>query len=217
MKKVIFMDLDGVIFDSYHIWDQVVETLLAQNELSLTTTIRQKLWNSTINQAEDYLLSLLGNDWTLEDLRREKDRLLVKAYEKVTLMPDVFSTLETLVEDGYELVAVTSNESHLALKGLEETSLLPYFNAVYSIFDFNFQNKTKNFLQRVARDIGVSPHHLVMVEDSWQNLKEAKTLGITTLYLENAVYPLEEQKDFIDFRFSQFSDLPKLISTIFTH
>ncbi|MBJ8326218.1 HAD family hydrolase [Streptococcus pacificus] len=217
MANVIFLDLDGVVFDSYHIWDQVVETLLAQNGLRLTPIIRQRLWQSTMTQAEQYLLSLLGKEWTLEDLRREKDRLLVRAYEKVTLFENVTPTLETLVKEGYRLIAVTSNERHLALKGLESNSLLPYFKAVYSIFDFNFHDKTSDFLQRVVREAGVVEDHLVMVEDSWKNLQQAKNLGITTIYFENPVYPLEDQKAFIDFRFSQFSDLPKLMSVIFTH
>jgi beta-phosphoglucomutase-like phosphatase (HAD superfamily) len=40
-KTVIFLDLDGVIFDSYGLWDEVIEKVLALANISYTQTIKR--------------------------------------------------------------------------------------------------------------------------------------------------------------------------------
>ena len=42
-KMVIWFDLDGVIFDSYEVWDQVVQGILKHHGVAYTQQIREEL------------------------------------------------------------------------------------------------------------------------------------------------------------------------------
>ena len=54
-KNIIFLDLDGVIFDSYDLWDDVVKELLAMANVDYTDEIKKHLWRLNMPEAELYL------------------------------------------------------------------------------------------------------------------------------------------------------------------
>lgn len=61
MKTIIFFDLDGVIFDSYGLWDKAVEDFLSTVNLTYTTEMKQKLWQLNMLEAEHYLREHLAS------------------------------------------------------------------------------------------------------------------------------------------------------------
>ncbi|WP_242616149.1 hypothetical protein [Streptococcus parasuis] len=54
-KMVIWFDFDGVIFDSYEVWDQVVQGILKHHGVAYTQQIREELWRIPMEDVNAYL------------------------------------------------------------------------------------------------------------------------------------------------------------------
>ncbi len=192
MKNVIFLDLDGVIFDSYDLWDMAVAKFLNLAGISYTSEIKAELWQLNMPEAEHYLEQL----FLVKNISYRPEVLqtaLVLLYEKVPLMTDAKAVLTDLAQQGYQLYAVTSNHYHLAEIGLKSRQLFPYFTAIYSCLAMGYDGKEEAFLQTILTKERLKAKQVIFVEDSISNLKMAKNLGISGIYLENQDNPQNEE------------------------
>ncbi|CAM4189578.1 hypothetical protein AT575_05110 [Streptococcus penaeicida] len=212
MQKIVFFDLDGVLFDSYDIWDQMVKSLLERYGIPFTDELQAKLWSLEMDQADLYLTHLLADFLDETSFKVAKEEYLLEEYKSVTLKSGTKELLPYLIKKGYNLYAVTSNYGHLAKAGLEANGLLPYFQQVISTFDYNSDSKDIEFLNSIISFYELEKHSIAMVEDSWKNLLEAKKAGIETIYLLNDVYPLEKvAKETIDFAITDLDQLSTIL------
>lgn len=85
MQKIVFFDLDGVLFDSYDIWDQMVKSLLERYGIPFTNELQARLWNMEMEQADLYLTHLLADFLDETSFKSAKEDYLLKAYQSVSL------------------------------------------------------------------------------------------------------------------------------------
>ncbi|GAB4170140.1 MAG: pyrimidine 5'-nucleotidase [Rhodocyclaceae bacterium] len=80
------------------------------------------------------------------------------------------------------------------------------FETVFSIERMRYRPKParRTFL-RLLRVLGVGPARCVMVEDSAENLRTAKALGMTTVWIS----PAARQPGFVDLRLRSVIELPR--------
>lgn len=213
MQKIVFFDLDGVLFDSYDIWDQMVKDLLERYGIPFTDELQAKLWNMEMEQADLYLTHLLADFLDETSFKAAKEDYLLTAYQSVSLKSGAKNLLAKLIKRGYDLYAVTSNYGHLAKAGLEANGILPYFQQVVSTFDYNSDTKDIEFLNSIISFYELGNCSISMVEDSWKNLLQAKKADINTIYLLNDVYPLKQDaKDAIDFVITDLAQLSTILA-----
>ena len=192
-KSVIFLDLDGVIFDSYGLWDEVIEKVLAIANISYTQTIKKHLWRLNMVEAQAYLSALFAKE-NLPYPEKKTQQLLEGAYQKVSLMPHAVETLDDLAEEDFLIYAVTSNYDDLAKIGLESTGVLQYFSGIYSCIALGFPDKTDEFYRAVLEIEGLSDKTIFYLEDSTRHLKTAQKFGIQGVYLSNTDNPQDNQE-----------------------
>lgn len=185
----ILCDLDGVILDAYDLWDGVVSDLLLAYGVVYDDGIKAQLWQLSMEEAEAYLLSLLGSACSREVLRTRQMLALERAYAKVGLIDGARELLQGLAERGLPVVAVTSNHLNLARLGLASNHLLPFFREVYSSQELGFPDKNRAFLTQVCQKEVMVPNRLLLIEDSPHNLLEAQSLGIQGVFLNHSLYP----------------------------
>lgn len=215
MQKQIFFDLDGVIFDSYGLWDNVVSHLLALKGLSLTKDIQEHLWSLSMVDADRYLTSLLYPDYEPEEISDIKYQFLIDAYSEVRLLRHTKELLEDLSETGWQLFAVTSNYKQIAEIGLQASEIYNSFTDVLSVMDTAFEEKDANYFQFIADKYSFDLSKIVIIDDSIANLKAAKKVKMKTIYFQNSLYPLrkEDYQD-IDLILNDLSDLLSQINSL---
>ena len=83
-----------------------------------------------------------------------------------------------------------------------------HFEAVYSIESTRFRPKpsTRAF-QMVMRNHDLDPHRCAFIDDSLDNLRTAKNLGMSTIWIE----PRPLRASFVDLRVGSVIDLPRLV------
>ena len=82
-KMVIWFDLDGVIFDSYEVWDQVVQGILKHHGVAYTQQIREELWRIPMEDVNAYLLQLVESSLDENEFERQKMNQLQSLYRAV--------------------------------------------------------------------------------------------------------------------------------------
>lgn len=191
-EKVIFLDLDGVIFDSYGLWDEVIEQVLSHANIPYTQAIKKQLWRLNMIEAQEYLASLFAQQNVVYQAKKVKEQL-VKAYQKVLLMPHAAEFLADLSREGCVIYAVTSNYDDLAKIGLESKAVLKYFFKIYSCIEEGFADKTEAFYRFLLDKEILNGEKVIYLEDSSRNLVEAQKCGIKGIYLSNADNPQDNQ------------------------
>lgn len=186
-KNIIFLDLDGVIFDSYGLWDDVVQEFLAMANVDYTDEIKKHLWRLNMPEAEMYLAEFFTSQNLVfqENLLKS---LLVDAYRQVSLMPKAYEMLSDL-HQGFLIYAVTSNYHDLAQIGLKSSGVLKYFFKIISCIEIGFPDKTEDFYHCLLEKENLQDKKIYYLEDSLRNLKEAKKCDINGVFLSNQDNP----------------------------
>ncbi|BCP59525.1 HAD family hydrolase [Streptococcus parasuis] len=192
-KMVIWFDLDGVIFDSYEVWDQVVQGILKHHGVAYTQQIREELWRIPMEDVNEYLLQLVENSLEENELERQKMNQLQSLYRDISLMDGVHELLSTLKSKGAVMYAVTSNYLELAELGLSSHHLSNYFVKLFSSLDLFGSDKNREFYQFILHQEGMDPANIVMVEDNMNNLRIGHELGIAGVYIEHPNSPFSDE------------------------
>lgn len=195
--KVILCDLDGVVFDSYGLWDQVVAMLCQRYGAEYTEVLRRELWALPMSEIDAYLADYLGVSTEVERVIEEKFEMAAALYAQVPLKEDAHCFMAWAKANAYRLIAVTSNEAALVRIGLEQAGLLDYFTAIYSSLDKGKDEKDCEYLTYVCRNESFLPQEAVLIEDHVSNLRYASHLGIQGIYMRNEWYALEATDDFV--------------------
>lgn len=105
--------------------------------------------------------------------------------------------------------AVFSNGPSFYIQALcQHMQIAPYFVQLFGTDSFDLLSKPhKQSYLSVCRQLHTKPNHCVMVDDSLMNLRMAKQLGMTTIWL----YAGNEKHPFIDHMIPNFSSLIHLI------
>ncbi len=192
-KTVIFLDLDGVIFVSYGLWDEVIEKVLALANVPYTQTIKKHLWRLNMVEARTYLSALFAKE-NLTYPEKKTQQLLEGAYQKVSLMPQAVEMIADLAKEDFLIYAVTSNYDDLAKIGLESAGVFQYFSGSYSCIALGFPDKTEDFYQAVLETEALFDKKIFYLEDSTRHLKTAQKFGIQGVYLSNTDNPQDNQE-----------------------
>ncbi|HEO8608783.1 TPA: HAD family hydrolase [Streptococcus suis] len=192
-KMVIWFDLDGVIFDSYGVWDQVVQGILKHHGVAYTQQIREELWCIPMENVNGYLLQLVENSLDENELERQKMNQLQSLYRDISLMDGVHELLSTLKAKGAVMYAVTSNYLELAELGLSSHHLSNYFVKLFSSLDLFGNDKNREFYQFILHQERIDPTNIVMVEDNMNNLRIGHELGIAGVYKEHPDSPFSDE------------------------
>ncbi|MFP4521670.1 MAG: pyrimidine 5'-nucleotidase [Fibrobacterota bacterium] len=113
--------------------------------------------------------------------------------------PEISALLETIPQPKY---IFTNAWGEYVRKSLDKMELSGYFLGIFDIIKFNYRCKPEEIVYiETCREIGIPPSETVLVEDSPENIKTARTLGMTTVSVG------ERARGCADFHVSYLKDL----------
>jgi len=188
IEAVVF-DLDGVLLDSEHVWDEVREELTRERGGRWHEGAQRQMMGMSSLEWSRYMHDELGVPDRPEEISKEVVRQLETIYRThLPAVPGARDAVERLAEHWPLGLASSSNRELIEL-ALELLSVADRFAATVSSEEVSRGKPAPNVYLEAARRLQVEPTRAAAVEDSHNGILAAKAAGMRVLVIPNRHFP----------------------------
>jgi HAD superfamily hydrolase (TIGR01509 family) len=191
VEAVVF-DLDGVIVDSEHVWDEAREGLARERGGRWHEGAQRDMMGMSSVEWSQYMHDVIGLADPPEEISAEVVRRLEAIYRKeLPLVPGAREAVERLAAVWPLALASSSNRPLIDLV-LELSGLAPHFQVTVSSEEVPRGKPAPDVYLEAARRLGVEPERCAAIEDSESGIRAAKAAGMRVIAIPNPRYPPDE-------------------------
>ena len=189
----VVFDMDGVIVDTEHVWEEVRVELVDDWGGTDVPGSQQAMMGMSSTEWSRYMHDVLGlrqepaeiND---EVVRRMRDR----SDSGLPLVEGAVAAVRTLAGAGLPLAVASSSNRPLIDAVLEGAGITGCFAATVSSEEVARGKPSPDVYLEAARRLGVAPAACAAVEDSSNGLRAAHAAGMRVLAFPNERFPPAE-------------------------
>jgi HAD superfamily hydrolase (TIGR01509 family) len=188
IEAVVF-DLDGVIVDSEHVWDEVRQRLAEERGGRWHDQASRDMMGMSSLEWSRYMHDVIGLAEPPEEINAEVLRRLVAVYrEELPLLPGAVEAVEALAARWPLGLASSSNRELIDLV-LRVSGLERWFAATVSSEEVARGKPAPDVYLEAARRLDVPAERCAAVEDSENGILSAKAAGMRVVAIPNPQYP----------------------------
>jgi HAD superfamily hydrolase (TIGR01509 family) len=188
IDAVVF-DLDGVIVDSEHVWDEVRQRLAEDRGGRWHDRASRDMMGMSSVEWSRYMHDVIGLEERPEEINAEVVRRLEAIYrERLPLIPGAVEAVEALAERWPLGLASSSNRGLIDFV-LDVSSLDRFFRATVSSEEVAFGKPAPDVYLEAARRLEAAPEHCAAIEDSEAGIRSAKAAGMRVIAIPNPHFP----------------------------
>ena len=192
IEAVIF-DLDGVIVDSEHVWDEARMELAAERGGRWHERASRDMMGMSSLEWSRYMHDVIGLSEPPEEINEEVVRRLDELYRReLPLVEGAAEAVERLAARWPLGLASSSNRELIDLV-LDLSGLARHFRATVSSEEVARGKPAPDVYLEAARRLGVAPESCAAIEDSENGIRSAKAAGMRVLAIPNRQYPPDEE------------------------
>ena len=189
MIEAVVFDLDGVIVDSEHVWDEVRQRLAEDRRRPVARPGLAGHDGHGSPEWSRYMHDVIGLAEPPEQINAEVVRRLVAVYrEELPLLPGAVEVVEAVAARWPLALASSSNRELidlvLSISGLERL-----FAATVSSEEVARGKPAPDVYLEAARRLDVPAERCAAVEDSENGILSAKAAGMRVIAIPNPQYP----------------------------
>ncbi|MEM0969024.1 MAG: HAD family hydrolase [Verrucomicrobiota bacterium] len=191
MLDALIFDFDGLILDTelpiYEAWKECYASYGEELPLEVYRQCVGSDFSNSAYHPDQELEKLVGRELPWETLRpRMEDRV-----QEIVAQKDALPGVRELLQEAHDAAvpcAIASSSSRKWVGSwLEKLELLPLFETLVNIDDVERPKPAPDLFQLAAERLGIRPDRALVLEDSLNGLKAAKTAGIRCLIVPNPV------------------------------
>jgi HAD superfamily hydrolase (TIGR01509 family) len=191
IDAVVF-DLDGVIVDSEHAWDEARQQLAEERGGRWHEQASRDMMGMSSPEWSRYMHDVIGLRESPEEINAEVVRRLQAVYrEGVPLIPGAVEAVKRTTARWPLGLASSSNREVIDFV-LEASDLARSFAATVSSEEVSRGKPAPDVYLEAARRLDVEPARCAAVEDSENGISSAKAAGMRTIAIPNPRYPPAE-------------------------
>lgn len=188
IEAVIF-DLDGVIVDSEHVWDDVREELAQERGGRWHAQAQADMMGMSSTEWSRYMHEVIGIADAPEQINAEVvRRMQVRYAEHLPLIDGAVDAVRRL-SSRYRLGLASSSNRSLIDAILDSAGLGGLFEATVSSEEVSRGKPAPDVYLEATRQLGVPPRRCAAVEDSANGIRAAHGAGMRVIAIPNARYP----------------------------
>jgi len=189
MIEAVIFDLDGVLIDSEHVWDEVRQQLAEERGGHWSDNASRDMMGMSSLEWSRYMRDVVGLDEKPDEISAEVVRRLEKRYHaELPLIPGALGAVERLAARWPLGLASSSNRELIDLV-LAESGLGRSFQASVSSEEVARGKPAPDVFLEAARRLDVDPTRCAAIEDSENGIHAAKAAGMRTIAIPNPRYP----------------------------
>jgi HAD superfamily hydrolase (TIGR01509 family) len=188
IEAVIF-DLDGVLVDSEHVWDEVRETLARERGGRWHERAQGDMMGMSSPEWSRYMHEVIGLPQSPDEINAEVvDRILARYQEGVPLLEGAVEAVVRLARD-FRLGLASSSNRPVIDAVLRRTGLAPEFEVTVSSEEVERGKPAPDVYLEAVRRLKVAPARSAAIEDSGNGIRSAHAAGVRVLAVPNPRYP----------------------------
>jgi beta-phosphoglucomutase-like phosphatase (HAD superfamily) len=192
VEAVVF-DLDGVLIDSEHVWDEARQELARERGGRWTETASRDMMGMSSLEWSRYMHEVIGVPDPPEEISAEVVRRLERIYrDDLPLFDGAFAAVERMAANWPLGLASSSNRELIHLV-LELSGLERFFRATVSSEEVPRGKPAPDVYLESARRLEISPERCAAIEDSGNGILSAKAAGMRVLAIPNPLYPPNDE------------------------
>ena len=192
MIQAVVFDLDGVLVDSEHVWDEARKELSAERGGRWHDQASRDMMGMSSLEWSRYMHDVIGLEDPPEEISAEVVRRLEEIYRReLPLIDGAVEAVERLAARWPLGLASSSNRELIDLV-LELSGLAQYFCVTVSSEEVAHGKPAPDVYLETARRLGVAPEGCAAIEDSENGIKSAKGAGMRVLAIPNPQFPPAE-------------------------
>jgi HAD superfamily hydrolase (TIGR01509 family) len=192
IDAVVF-DLDGVIVDSEHVWDDVRQQLAEERGGRWHAEASRDMMGMSSVEWSRYMHDVIGLPEEPAEINAEVVRRLEAIYrEALPLIPGAVEAVHGLAAR-WPLGLASSSNRELIDFVLDVSGLAPLFRATVSSEEVPRGKPAPDVYLEAARRLGVPGGGCAAVEDSENGIRSAKAAGMRVLAIPNPQFPPAEE------------------------
>ena len=193
MIEAVVFDLDGILIDSEHVWDEVRQQLADERGGHWNENASRDMMGMSSIEWSRYMRDVVGLTEEPEEISAEVVRRLEDRYRReLPLIPGAEQAVESLAACWPLALASSSNRELIDLV-LESSGLGRYFEASVSSEEVPRGKPAPDVFLEAAGRLGTEPARCAAVEDSENGILAAKSAGMRTIAIPNPQYPPHDE------------------------
>jgi HAD superfamily hydrolase (TIGR01509 family) len=192
IAAVIF-DLDGVLIDSEHLWDEARRELVRERGGTWRPDATRAMMGMSSLEWSRYIHDELHVDMAPQEISTAVVERLERLYrERLPLYPGAAETVAAVAERHRLGLASSANRQIIDLV-LELAQLRPFFEATVSSEEVQRGKPAPDVYLEAARRLRVAPELCAAVEDSGNGIRSAAAAGMTVIAIPNRDFPPDDE------------------------
>jgi HAD superfamily hydrolase (TIGR01509 family) len=188
IEAVVF-DLDGVLIDSEHVWDEVREQLARERRGRWHDRAQADMMGMSAPEWSRYMHDVIGLDASPDKINDEVvERLLARYAVELPLIDGAVGAVERLAGSFRLALASSSNRSVIDAV-LAESGLAPFFEATVSSEEVARGKPAPDVFLEAARRLDLAAQACAAIEDSANGIRAARAAGMRVVAIPNRRYP----------------------------
>jgi len=188
VEAVVF-DLDGVIVDSEHVWDEVREQLARERGGRWHDRAQTDMMGMSSPEWSRYMHDVIGLTESPAEIDEEVVRRMLDRYaERLPLVDGAVGAVARLAASFRLGLASSSNRSVIDAV-LDVSGLAPLFGATVSSEEVARGKPAPDVFLEAARRLDVPAGRCAAIEDSGNGIRAAHVAGMRVLAIPNLRYP----------------------------
>ena len=187
IEGVVF-DLDGVLVDSEHVWDEVREDLAHERGGTWHERAQADMMGMSSPEWSRYMHEVVGLAEPPEEINDEVVRRMLVRYE--TELPLIDGAIDAVrrLAGSFRLALASSSNRPLIDLVLDRSGLAGLFDATVSSEEVTRGKPAPDVFLEAARRLGVPPSRCAAIEDSGNGIRAAHAAGMRVVAIPNPRY-----------------------------
>lgn len=189
MVSAVIFDMDGVIADTEHVWDEVRELLVADWGGAYSPDAQQAMMGMSSVEWSTYMHDELGLSRSPEEINAEVVRRMLERYRTALPLVDGAVAVVRELATSFPLAVASSSNRPLIDAVLDAAGITSCFTATVSSEEVARGKPSPDVYLEAALRLGVEPTACAAVEDSSNGIRAAAAAGMFVIAYPNRHYP----------------------------
>lgn len=182
-KKVYFFDMDGTLIDSMSLaWEKVIFKYLDDRAIQYDKDIILDIVTKGFMGISKYFVEKLGVQQTPQQLYDYFMQALEPMYQnEFPLKEGAIEIIKKFKSEGCVVNVISGSPLRFVIPCFKRLGLYGLFDNICSLEDFKLTKADKELFVKLAEKMEVAPTDCVLIDDSVNAIKTAKSVGYQTI------------------------------------